>query len=434
MQVSLRCPCNKALLTSSREVGLPIQEIPLPTCHCKDFISLATSHGKDDKDSLAMYKLAMKPCNCGSGIASCTSPFHIAALDGMSAVCEAQKAYAKAIRYASLLIIIAPHAPEGYLRMIKNLRLRARASRAEVTSQCMYILTQAAASVRTFGDKDHDKLKVCPCHLISQFSFPKLQANIHAQAIRQMLRADPMQRFPIEIQQMVLENLPYTDLCRALGVSKAWSAACRNPRLWMHLEFVRCWRSRKPRPFRPGVLNDIISNRSQNLARSLTIAGMQEFAMDATQLGSILRALPRLESLSLSGSTRIQWPKGRLTPEVMDRLLSFSDIFTAICEAAPRSLKAIHLDTLAFVAPQKPTWLGTSAFSRIAWSLEEMSLTNLCQKNYGIQPCNVARLTLESIVWPKLEKLTMKAGPKCGQFDRPETRLVSFPCHVFLHS
>lgn len=115
-----------------------------------------------------MYRLATKPCDCGSGITPCKSPAHIAALDGMSAVCEAQKAYAKAIQYASLLLAISPHAPEGYLRIVKNLRLQARASKADATSQCMYILTQAAASVRTFGDKYHDKLKVRPsCRPIS---------------------------------------------------------------------------------------------------------------------------------------------------------------------------------------------------------------------------------------------------------------------------
>lgn len=107
-----------------------------------------------------MYRLATKPCSCGSGIASCRSTAHIAALDGMTAVCEAQKAHAKAIQYASLLIVIFPHAPEGYLRMVKSLRLQARVTRADVTSQCMYILAQAAASTRTFGDKQHEKLKV----------------------------------------------------------------------------------------------------------------------------------------------------------------------------------------------------------------------------------------------------------------------------------
>lgn len=132
----------------------------MPTCHCKDFVSLAANPGEDGEDGLAMYRLATKPCNCGSGISLCTYPAHIAGLDGMSAVCEATKDFAQAIQYASLMIIVAPHAPEGYLRLVKDLRLQARSTRTDVTSQCMYILSQAAGSVRAFGDKNHEKLKV----------------------------------------------------------------------------------------------------------------------------------------------------------------------------------------------------------------------------------------------------------------------------------
>lgn len=136
----------------------------MPTCHCRDFVSLSVEHAdskEDDGDKLAMYKLATKPCSCGSSITPCRSAIHIAALEGICAVYEAQKKHDQAIQTSSLLIIIAPHAPEGYLRMVKNLRLRAHANRNEVSSQWMYVLTQAGASVRQFGDKNHRKLEVC---------------------------------------------------------------------------------------------------------------------------------------------------------------------------------------------------------------------------------------------------------------------------------
>lgn len=156
----MHCACNKILLESSQAIGLGAREIPVPTCHCKDFVSLAANPDADDTDGLAMHRLATKPCNCGSGITSCSSPTHIAGLDGMSAVCEAKKDYAQAIQYASLLLIVAPHAPEGYLRLVKDMRLQARSTETDVTSQCTYILAQAAGSVRVFGDKNHGKLKV----------------------------------------------------------------------------------------------------------------------------------------------------------------------------------------------------------------------------------------------------------------------------------
>lgn len=107
-----------------------------------------------------MYRLATKPCTCGSGVIPCQSPIHLTALDGMAAVCERMKDFAKALQYASLLVIVAPHAPEGYLRMAKALRLKAQSAKLDEKSRCLWIYTQASVSVRTFGDKHHEKLKV----------------------------------------------------------------------------------------------------------------------------------------------------------------------------------------------------------------------------------------------------------------------------------
>lgn len=122
-----------------------------------------------------MYRLATKPCTCGSGVMPCQSSIHIVALDGMAAVCEAIKDYAKALQHASLLLIVAPHAPEGYLRMAKALRLKAQSNKSDAKSRCLWIYSQASMSVRTFGDKQHEKLKVrilpthcCACTLSPQ--------------------------------------------------------------------------------------------------------------------------------------------------------------------------------------------------------------------------------------------------------------------------
>lgn len=229
---------------------------------------------------------------------------------------------------------------------------------------------------------------------------------------------------------MVLEYLSYADLCRALRVSKAWNEACRNPGLWMHLEFVKRWRANKQRPFRPGVLNDIISNRAQNLVKSLTITGMKEFAVDATKLRSILRALPRLESLSLYGSNRIPWSKRKFPADTQnDEFLSFSNTFNAICEDAPRGLKVLRLDTFAYTDPQQPHRLSTSTIDHISESLVEMTLANIGQ----IPSQKIQRDILGSRVWPKLEKLTVKSDASWLYLSFPDICLVSFPCFIFLH-
>lgn len=146
------------LLISCKKLGLPLNEIPLPVCHCKDFVSLATN-GHDD-NRLAMYAFARKDCTCGSGVVPCRLASHIDALNGMAAVCEALKDYDKAYQYASLLVIIAPHAPEGYLRVAKALRLKDPHNRFSTKSGCLWIYQQAKNSVLTHGDPEHEKLKV----------------------------------------------------------------------------------------------------------------------------------------------------------------------------------------------------------------------------------------------------------------------------------
>lgn len=130
-----------------------------------DLISTNVNNGDGDKQ--AIYKLATKPCACGSGIVPCQSALHVEALDGMIAVSEAQKDYRQATKNTSLLITTAPHAPEGYLRLAKILRLQALSSRPKVNveSQCAYILSQACMSVRSFGNNKHEKLKVRWSHL-----------------------------------------------------------------------------------------------------------------------------------------------------------------------------------------------------------------------------------------------------------------------------
>lgn len=133
----------------------------MPICHCKDYLSLPI----DDPDSSfsdkeAIFKLATQPCSCGSGIQPCHNPAHIKALTNIANVHMAQKAYSKAVQYASLAITLAPHVPEGYLRMVTVIRQGGLHCTPDIASRCNWLDTQASHSVRTHGEKDHDMLKV----------------------------------------------------------------------------------------------------------------------------------------------------------------------------------------------------------------------------------------------------------------------------------
>lgn len=226
-----------------------------------------------------------------------------------------------------------------------------------------------------------------------------------------MLRSDPIRRLPVEVQQMILQYLPFSDLCRALAVSKTWNRACRNASLWTHLEFVKYWTSTKRglqsrRPFRPGVLNDIISKRSQNLAKSLTINGTYDFGIKDTLLRSILRALPRLESLSLSGAERVRSPFDYHSLFVDRASASFDRFMNVICEEAPAGLEVLRLDFLVFEQhpPGEDAW--PRKIGRFSESLVELTLTDLVDSG-GFPLRYVIHSTLSSTSWPKLEKLTI---------------------------
>jgi hypothetical protein len=152
----LRCPCTRDVLVQSKKMGLSLKQIQISHCHCKVFGSLSTSHSP----KLAMYTLAKRTCTCGSGVFHCNVPSHLNALDGIIATYEKLGAPAKARQYATLFIITSPRAPEGYLRLAKALRLCDTEHSPETIARCRWIYRQAIQSVRTYGNKDHPKLKV----------------------------------------------------------------------------------------------------------------------------------------------------------------------------------------------------------------------------------------------------------------------------------
>lgn len=156
-QALLKCRCNRDMVLTAKKLGISLKEISIPTCHCKDLNALSLA---PNPDKLAMYNLATKPCTCGSGLVPCALPAHLGAIEGIAAAYDKLQAHGKALKYASLYIIMAPLAPEGYLRMAKALRQMDTSRSSNTDSRCTWLYHQAIKSVKSHGNKDHEKLKV----------------------------------------------------------------------------------------------------------------------------------------------------------------------------------------------------------------------------------------------------------------------------------
>lgn len=189
---------------------------------------------------------------------------------------------------------------------------------------------------------------------------------------------------------MILGHLSNTQLCRSMRVSKAWNHACRNKSLWKDLRFMKYWSASKPRPFRRGVLNDIISNRASNLATSLTISGMGDFGVDAIKLGLILKALPKLEFLSLKSSGSGADAKAPTLKEALHALL----------QNAPPSLTSLHFGP--FVESVGSGWTFPPA-AQLAQTLRELVIFEPYVPVALLGPSGL----IASEVWPRLEKFSV---------------------------
>lgn len=213
---------------------------------------------------------------------------------------------------------------------------------------------------------------------------------------------------------MVLQQLSLHDLCGAMSVSKAWNHACRNKGLWRHLQFVRRWHSMQARKFPPGVLNDIVSKRSQNLATSLTVNGLRDFSLDHTKLRSILKALPKLQVLSLCGfDTRTSLWRPDLC---RTKTFPFKTTFEVVLTEAPASLEVLRLGAFHHGEPDMSDLVLPTI--RFAKNLRELSFVNL---SVPVLAINV----LQAVAWPKLEKLTIKGNRELLDLARPQISFVS---------
>ncbi|ROW13389.1 hypothetical protein VPNG_05433 [Cytospora leucostoma] len=334
-------------------------------------------------DKLAMYKLATKSCTCGSGMVACKVAHHIVAVDGIVACYYKLEDLDKAYVYASLHVILAPEAPEGYLRMAKALRLMDTSQSPATMSRCTWIYHQAIESILTYGNKAHKKLQV----------------------LRSLLRKDIISSLPTELRLDIFKNLSHTDVCRCMRVSKAWNEVSRHVDLWKDLKFVKRWASQTTRPFRPGILNDIITRRARNNSTSLAISGMKDFDIDGVKLRTILRVLPRLESLSLRGwhaSSPADSPEIRLNA-----------VLCAVLRNASPGLKKLHLGNLLSVEHSDgidPVFRDWSSEPVMVQGLQELTISGVESSSSLLPGSNfLGRVNLYNIApWQRLEKLMIQ--------------------------
>lgn len=210
---------------------------------------------------------------------------------------------------------------------------------------------------------------------------------------------------------MVLEHLSQAELCRCMSVTKSWNRASRNPTLWRDLKIVRYWSSLTPRPLRPGVLNEIISNRASKLAKSLAIHGMGDFGIDDTKLSSILRALPQLQTLSLKCTNSGSFSRTSI-PEC-------KRVLYVLLQAAPPNLKTLHVgDFYEYnLNPERCGWEFPPE-TPLVQTLQELTISDL--------PFPMDLVGYHQIVppiWLKLEKLMVSR--KHHVMARPSIDFVS---------
>lgn len=218
-----------------------------------------------------------------------------------------------------------------------------------------------------------------------------------SQNLVNVIRVDIISKSPPEIQGAILKYLSYRDLCRCMRVSKAWEYATFNASLWRHLEFIKLGPSPQIRPFPKGTLNDIISRRSRNLAQSLVISGLLNFAIGTGTLSSILKGLPHLQSLSLRDLAP-HTAKPRIS-QAHESSYSFPSVVSVVCRDAHTSLKCLHIEKMYGRVPHINSYRNVMPSAiNFASSLRELKLVNFEFPSALLSGA-------PSLHWPNLETL-----------------------------
>lgn len=181
---------------------------------------------------------------------------------------------------------------------------------------------------------------------------------------------------------------------------------CRDRQLWKDLRLIRNWRYPTQRPpLRPGALNNIFK-LSGHMATSLTIDGLWDFKFDDAKLRAMLKALPELRTLSLSGRHAVAADKNWPHPIGVPR---FCDFWAAIWEGASPNLTTLHVSSFnsADYPRDAPFVTPVLAKCRFKVALKELSLVQIEQSDASLAlNCAISSLT-------SISTLTIK---ECGLF------------------
>lgn len=176
-----------------------------------------------------------------------------------------------------------------------------------------------------------------------------------------------------------------------MRVCKTWKFMCRDRQLWKDLRLVKNWHKGVRSPLRPGTLNNIVK-LSGNMATSLTIDGLLDFNLDGGKLRALLKALPELKALSLTGSHG--WSPDDQHPNLpLVAARDFSKFWTAICENAPSSLVKLHLSSFNLDGDSR-TPRPVLSKCQFKESLQELSLVRVRVANAClVEACNMSEFT-----------------------------------------
>ncbi|KAJ9156140.1 hypothetical protein NKR23_g1350 [Pleurostoma richardsiae] len=270
------CPCNKKTWVSAKKYNLPLSHLPLPVCHCRDFVLAAKS-----PDKTSVEKLVKEYCVCGSGITRCSAEDHCLALSLCSNIYEALKKFDAAYQYAILCVLTNPKSFQGYLLVARVLYAKRSINPLE-KRVCKCMAKQGREVLWKYSNASRKK----------EFfqAAEKRFTGIHDW----VTRTDPVGTLALEILLMIFKHLSCKELCAAMTVSKGWQHIIKTPDLWKSLVFGQ------KKPVSNATLSRIITNVCEGGATAVTISDARLFDLTVEKIARIMHGLRRLRSLTIN--------------------------------------------------------------------------------------------------------------------------------------
>ncbi|KAI0006648.1 hypothetical protein F4779DRAFT_554567 [Xylariaceae sp. FL0662B] len=253
------CPCGVTVRTRG--------------CVCKD-LKLGVA-------SNTLKEVLMKPCTCPARSSRrCDNPAHLDSFDSLAAAYERDGQLDLSVRCAEQMIHLCPREPKGYLRLGKLLRLQGRAPLALLTyTQGIHLVGRKHSQHHFFAKMVEQRDKLRPL----------------------LIKIDPVTQFPLEIVDMIFENVDFRTLCRSICVSKTWRAYLTKARfLWQIQEYN--YGSSLPRQAKDWVTLKSLAMYASFAAHKITelsIDNCSRFNLTPAKFTKMISLAPRLEVLKL---------------------------------------------------------------------------------------------------------------------------------------